>query len=142
MSPDDGRSPDTAGPRATQPVPVLPAYAGASLAGVVPALMAPPGRRPDWLPPVAAAAGQVILLVVDGLGWGQLVTRAGLAPNITGLTGGAMTSVVPTTTATALTSIAFGTPPAAHGMVGYRLKVTGRNGNDEVLNALHWTTHS
>src|SRR5258708_29526342 len=42
-------------------------------------------------------------------------------------------SVVPTTTATALTSITTGLPPAAHEIVGYRVKV----GND-VLNVLRW----
>src|SRR5258708_28738984 len=42
-------------------------------------------------------------------------------------------SVVRTTTATAITSITTGLPPAAHGIAGYRVKV----GND-VLNVLRW----
>ncbi len=123
------------------PVPVLPAYGGASLAGIVPALMAPAGQRPDWVPGPAADAAQVVLLVVDGLGWGQLGARRHLAPTLSAMTGGPMTSVVPTTTATALTSIAFGRPPAEHGMVGYRVRVDGPSG-DEVLNTLRWTTTS
>jgi predicted AlkP superfamily pyrophosphatase or phosphodiesterase len=49
--------------------------------------------------------------------------------------------VVPTTTATALTSIALGRPPAGHGIVGYRLRVDGPTG-DEVLNVLRWRTVS
>jgi Type I phosphodiesterase / nucleotide pyrophosphatase len=121
--------------------PVLPAYEGASLASVVPALMAAPGHRPAWVPAPAAGAAQVVLLVIDGLGWRQLLDRVALAPTLANMTGGAITSVVPTTTATALTSISFGAPPASHGMVGYRVKVEGPSG-DEVLNALHWTTTS
>jgi hypothetical protein len=130
-----------ASPAPILPAPVLPDYEGASLAGIVPALMAPPGQRPAWVPAPAAHATQVVLLVIDGLGWRQLLDRASLAPTIAAMTGGPVTSVVPTTTATALTSITFGSPPAAHGMVGYRLKVAGPSG-DEVLNALHWTTTS
>jgi len=51
------------------------------------------------------------------------------------MTGGPISSVVPSTTATALTSIATGLPPGQHGVVGYRVAVNG-----EVLNILRWTT--
>jgi hypothetical protein len=128
-------------PGAAAPEPVLPAYGGASLASVVPALMAAAGGRPAWVPAPAADAAQVVLLIIDGLGWDQLRARAALAPTLAGMAGGPITSVAPTTTATALTSIAFGAPPAAHGMVGYRMRVEGPSG-DEVMNALHWTTTS
>jgi predicted AlkP superfamily pyrophosphatase or phosphodiesterase len=43
--------------------------------------------------------------------------------------------VLPTTTATALTSLTTGLPPGEHGVVGYRIHVHG-----EVLNILRWTT--
>ena len=121
------------------PEPVLPAYGGACVDGVVPALLnrfqhAPPG----WVPEPLAQAEQVVLLVVDGLGWEQLCQRDMLAPTLAGMAGGAITSVAPTTTATALTSITTGLPPAAHGVVGYRLRVdTG-----EVMNVLQWRTAS
>jgi hypothetical protein len=49
--------------------------------------------------------------------------------------------VVPSTTATALTSLTVGTPPALHGIVGYRLVVPGPTG-PEVLNVLRWRTAS
>jgi hypothetical protein len=52
------------------------------------------------------------------------------------LAGGAITSVVPTTTATALTSITTGLSPAEHGTVGYRVRV----GPAEILNVLRWRT--
>jgi hypothetical protein len=103
--------------------------------------MAPPGQRPDWLPRPALDAEQVVLLVLDGLGWGQLQARPGLTPALSAMVGGPITSVVPTTTATALTSIALGQPPAGHGIVGYRLRVDGPSG-DEVLNVLRWRTVS
>jgi len=48
---------------------------------------------------------------------------------------------VPTTTATALTSITTGRPPADHGVVGYRVRVDGDDGQgDEVMNVLRWRT--
>ena len=125
----------------TAPLPVLPDYGDACLSNLVPALMRPPGQRPPWLPRPAAEARQVVLFVLDGLGWEQLRAHRADAPALAGLEGGPITSVVPTTTATALTSITFGKPPAAHGMVGYRLRVPGTEG-DQVLNALRWTTAS
>jgi Type I phosphodiesterase / nucleotide pyrophosphatase len=125
----------------TSTVAVLPDYTAANLVGVVPALMAPPGRRPAWLPDAAAGAEQAVLLVLDGLGWIQLQERAELAPVMTGLTGGPITSVVPTTTACALTSLVVGAPPAAHGVVGYRVAVDGPTG-PEVMNVLKWRTPS
>ena len=54
------------------------------------------------MPEIVQNARQILLLVADGLGWLQLEDRAQLAPNLVGLTGGPITSVVPSTTATAL----------------------------------------
>jgi hypothetical protein len=103
--------------------------------------MARPGERPEWLPAPARQAAQVVLLVLDGLGWDQLEARRELAPTLAAMAGGPITSVAPTTTATALTSIALGQAPAGHGVVGYRLRVAGPSG-DEVLNVLRWRTVS
>jgi predicted AlkP superfamily pyrophosphatase or phosphodiesterase len=47
--------------------------------------------------------------------------------------GGPITTVVPSTTSTALTSIATGLAPAQHGLLGYRIVVSG-----QVLNVLRW----
>ena len=41
------------------------------------------------------------------------------------MTGGPITTVVPSTTATALTSIATGEAPCRHGVMGYRVRVEG-----------------
>ncbi|MGH9115761.1 MAG: alkaline phosphatase family protein, partial [Acidimicrobiales bacterium] len=123
------------------PEPVLPDYSGPNLAGLVPALMSAPGRRPEWVPAPVAGARQVVLFVVDGLGWLQLRERPHLVPTLAAMAGGPITSVVPTTTATALTSLTVGAPPAEHGLVGYRFVVPGPTG-DEVLNVLRWRTPS
>lgn len=115
--------------------PLRPDYEGACISGLVPALLEPSDAAPAWLPTAAWEADQVVLLVLDGLGWDQLEERRHLAPTLAGLTGGPITSVTPTTTATALTSIATGLPPGEHGVVGYRVAVDG-----EVLNVLRWST--
>jgi predicted AlkP superfamily pyrophosphatase or phosphodiesterase len=116
--------------------PILPDYMGANLRGIVPALLGPvswASTLPSWMPPVVAEARQVVLLVLDGLGWDQLQEHARFAPTIAGLAGGPITSVAPTTTATALSSIATGLTPGEHGLVGYRMAVGG-----EVMNVLRW----
>ena len=120
------------------PEPVLPDYGGACIDSVVPALL---GRRPrSWLPAAATGAEQIVLLVVDGLGWEQLQERRALAPTLCGMEGGFITSVAPSTTAAALTSITMGCAPAVHGVVGYRVRVAdvGPDGGDGVLNVLRW----
>jgi type I phosphodiesterase/nucleotide pyrophosphatase len=119
-----------------EPEPVLPDYPGACIANVVAALRARGDSPPEWLPRPVVGAPQAVLLVLDGLGWDQLRERAHLAPTLSAMEGRSITSVAPTTTAVALTSITTGLPPAAHEVVGYRVKV----GGDEVLNVLRWRT--
>jgi predicted AlkP superfamily pyrophosphatase or phosphodiesterase len=114
---------------------VLPAYQGACLTNVVPALLHPGDVRPEWLPPAAHDADRVVLLVIDGLGWNQLAARRASTPTIATMDGGPITTVAPSTTATALTSITTGMPPGEHGVIGYRIAVEG-----EVLNVLRWNT--
>ena len=102
----------------------------------MPALLAPSGAPlPTWMPEPAASARQVVLLVLDGLGWEQLQQRAAVAPTLAGMAGGPITTVAPSTTATALTSITTGLTPGEHGVVGYRIDIAG-----EVLNVLRWHT--
>ena len=120
-------------------LPVLPDHAAGCVANVVPALVAPGAAcvPPAWFPRSVEGARQVVLFVVDGLGWNQLGQRPAVAPVLHGLDGGAITTVVPSTTATALTSITTGLQPGEHGIVGYRFPVKG-----EILNTLRWTTPS
>lgn len=117
------------------PEPVVPDYGGQCLSTLVPALLGVADR--SWLPDPIQSARQIVLLVLDGLGWEQLQHRRHLAPTLAAMSGGPITSVAPTTTSTALTSITTGTPPAEHGVLGYRIAV-----GDEVLNVLRWTTPS
>ena len=119
--------------------PIVPDYGGANVRGIVPALLGPSDwstTLPDWMPGVIADANQVVLLVLDGLGWDQLQERHHVAPTIAALSGGPITTVAPTTTATALSSIATGLTPGEHGLVGYRMVLGG-----EVLNVLRWSVN-
>ncbi len=116
--------------------PILPDYGGANVRGIVPALLGPGAwatSLPEWMPSLLSQARQIVLLVLDGLGWDQLQERRHIAPTIASLQGGPITTVAPTTTATALSSIATGLTPGEHGLVGYRIVLGG-----EVVNVLRW----
>ena len=116
--------------------PIVPDYGGANVRGIIPALLGPrtwSDSLPAWMPDVIAGADQVVLLVLDGLGWDQLQARRDIAPTIANLQGGPITTVAPTTTATALSSIATGLTPGEHGLIGYRMVLSG-----EVMNVLRW----
>ena len=121
------------------PPPLVPDFGGRCLTEVVPALLAqvqPPAHErivPAWLPECVQGARQIVLLVLDGLGSAQLEHRARLAPVLSSGSGVTLTSVAPSTTAAALTSLATGRAPAVHGVVGYRVAVGG-----DILNVLGW----
>ena len=110
---------------------VRPDYTGASVSGLVPALLG--SEPPPWLPGCVAGARAVVLLVLDGFGWRAIDAARARLPVLDSLEGGPITTVVPSTTAAALTSIASGMAPARHGMVGYRMLVGG-----QVLDTLRW----
>jgi Type I phosphodiesterase / nucleotide pyrophosphatase len=118
--------------------PIIPDYLGANVRGIVPALLGP-GKwsrtLPAWFPEPVRHAEQVVLLVVDGLGWDQFVEHKSLMPALATFTGSRITTVAPTTTATALASIATGLTPGEHGLVGYRMLMQG-----DVLNVLRWAS--
>lgn len=117
-----------------KPAPVLPQYHGPNVRGLIPALLGPAGAQlPPWIPAEVAGCRHVVLLVLDGLGWEQLGTRHHLAPTLASMRGTPITTVCPTTTATALTSITTGLTPGEHGLVGYRIDVGG-----DILNVLRW----
>ena len=113
----------------------IPQYHGACTANIVPSLLGPGGTDslPSWMPDVVVGARSVVLLVVDGLGWHQLLSRRHLTPTLSSMVGGSITTVAPTTTVTALTSIATGLTPGEHGMMGYRMDLGRR-----VVQMLRW----
>lgn len=111
--------------------PLKPDYEGACVSNVVDELLGP--RSADWLPEPVRDASSVVLLVCDGLGWTALDRHPDRVPTLRSLDGGPISTVVPSTTATGLTSITTGLPPAEHGMVGYRMHV-----GVGVLNVLRW----
>jgi hypothetical protein len=123
------------------PEPILPDWDGPCLHRVVPTLLnhlARPGATPlpPWFPAPVAEARQIVLLLLDGLGAEQLHQRAGLTPTLQAATGTAMTTVAPSTTACALTTLVTGRVPSDHGVVGYRIALDG-----EVMNVLQWSIH-
>ena len=116
--------------------PVLPAYGGGCVADIVPAILEP-GRSAaaSPLPAEVLDARAVVVLVLDGLGAEQLAARRRVAPTLNEMHAATITTVAPSTTAAALTSIATGVPPGEHGIVGYRIRTYDGN-----LNVLKWRT--
>lgn len=95
-----------------------PRYGTASLADVLPSMLARCGigEHGDTLGlPEARAYG---VLLVDGLGWRQL-HETDAAPSLTSAAGRPIDTVAPSTTAAAITSLGTGRPPGAHGLLGY-----------------------
>jgi hypothetical protein len=110
---------------------VPPRYDGPGVASIIPALLG--AIDATWLPAPVHDARSVVVLVVDGLGVEALDTHETALARVGALEGSRVTTVVPSTTAAALTSITTGLAPSEHGLVGYRMRVDG-----SVLNALSW----
>ena len=113
--------------------PVRPDYGGQAITSLVPALVG--GRGVAKLPSSVEGAAAVVLLLFDGLGWQAVEAHRSLLPELASLEGGPITTVAPSTTASALTSLATGLAPTQHGLVGFRMRV-----GDDVLNILRWQT--
>ena len=105
-------------------------------ADIVPAILEP-GRdaAPPFLPAEVLEAPSVVLLILDGLGAEQLAARRHIAPTLHEMQVATITTVAPSTTASALTSIATGVEVGEHGVVGYRIRTCDGN-----LNVLRWRT--
>ncbi len=116
---------------------ILPDYDGGSIVNVTASILAafdcqPPSvpLRRDLLNPaiLTDAPGGIVCLVVDALGHAQLQAGldAGRAPNVQQLIDQVgvprrLTSIFPSTTTAALTSLATALPPAGHGILGHVL---------------------
>ena len=75
------------------------------------------GHLADLGPEEVAEARHVVLLVIDGLGRSQL--ESGAAPALREALRGTMTSVFPSTTASAVTTFLTGLAPAEHAVTGW-----------------------
>ncbi len=111
--------------------PVAAIYDGPGITSLVPALLG--SKDASWLPGPVAEATTVVVLVLDGLGSEAVERHPELLPTVAALEGSPVTSVVPSTTAAALTSITTGLAPSEHGLVGFRMRVDG-----SVVNVLAW----
>jgi hypothetical protein len=127
---------DTAAPDVVTS-PLLPAYGRSTLADLLPSVahhLGVPGYESDVLG--LPAASRYVVLLVDGLGYELVTGAARRAPWLaTRLGDRVLTSAVPSTTVTSLTSLGTGLPPGQHGMVGLTSRVPATH---EILNALSW----
>ncbi|HEY5319825.1 MAG TPA: alkaline phosphatase family protein [Galbitalea sp.] len=104
-----------------------------TLADVLPSCLAALAAKDNRmrLPRVTRA----VVILVDGLGAASLRSRAGHARTLSAVLGASTTidSGFPTTTASALATLATGTAPGQHGLVGYTVLDAA---NDRVVNQL------
>lgn len=102
----------------------LPDYHGGSLVNLIASIAAACGGRPrhqplSLLPPeTIAGATNIVLLLVDGLGYHYLSDRC-RGGALVGHLAGPITSVFPSTTATAITSTFTGLMPQEHALTGW-----------------------
>lgn len=103
---------------------IRPDYPGGSIVNLMSTVRAALGGCPSPYPPLrglepaALGPGSLVLLVVDGLGYRHLLkARAGEA--LRRHLQGSMTSVFPSTTASAVTAFLSGVAPQQHGLTGW-----------------------
>ncbi|MEU7754034.1 nucleotide pyrophosphatase/phosphodiesterase family protein [Micromonospora sp. NPDC049171] len=120
-----------------------PEHGGGRLAEVLPSALAvlgvPGSADPLGLAPALPGVRRIAVLLVDGLGWYQLPTAAPYAPTLAGLAatvGRPLIAGFPSTTPTSLVSLGTGVPPGAHGVLGFTVRVPGR---DRVLTHTDWS---
>ncbi len=113
--------------------PVLPQYGRATLADLLPSVRARlSGVGEDRLG--LPEADRYVVLLVDGLGDVLLSDAVDTAPFLSAHRSRRLTSGVPSTTVSSITSLGTGLTPGQHGMVGYSFREPG----GQILNALTW----
>jgi len=128
---------------------VMPAYAGGSTVNLVNSLLAYFGVEHTGAPLafhqefMAALRGvrKIILMVFDGMGWFNIERAHGRRPLIREVLASAwcrpLTTVFPSTTSAAISSLATGVAPARHGVIGYLMYFPQYH---HVFNMLNFTT--
>jgi hypothetical protein len=119
--------------------PVRPRYGSASLADLLPSVLAVLGVRSGrdvlGLSERLDGVRRIAVLLVDGLGAYQLPLLSPLAPTLGDLVdAGALTSGFPSTTPVSLATLGAGVAPGAHGVLGF----TVRKPDGGVLNHIRW----
>jgi len=107
---------------------VIPDYAGGGIANLMASLVMGRGGRSEGLcvpaaalaPEQAAAYRNVALVVIDGLGY-RYLTRHPEAAWLNAHLSADLTSVFPSTTATAVTTFLTGLAPRAHAITGWHM---------------------
>lgn len=109
---------------------IKPDYDGGSLLNLMTTLgmalglpapgYAPLAPRYGLDPAMLARSRQIVLLVVDGLGDEILAAHSPTGPLARHRTGG-LTSVFPSTTASAIPTVLTGLPPSGHGLTGWHM---------------------
>lgn len=136
---------DQAGP---EPAPLdprtapVPRYGEASLADLLPAVVAGQGVPGTASRLLLDPADRACVFLVDGMGWELLLAHpdeapflASLLPSSRNRTGTPITSGFPSTTATSLASVGTGQAPGAHGLPGY-MALDPDTGS--LMNQLRW----
>ncbi len=114
-----------------------PPYGTATLAEVLPSVLASLGVPGEEAALPLELPHRVAVLLIDGMGSELLATHAHLAPCLASLVAAGGTTLgvgFPSTTATSLTSLGTGLPPGAHGVLGLSL----RKPDGTLLSTLHW----
>ncbi len=103
-----------------------PRYGDSSLAEVLPSVC--DGLRVPrcWDHFGLGESRRVVVIVVDGLGHQQLQAHAQIAPMLAAADRGPITTVFPSTTPTALTSLGTGLAPGEHGLLGAVFRLDGQ----------------
>ena len=104
----------------------LPDYAGGSIVNLMASIAVALGAK-DWpcaplrlLDPVSLRRRSILLLVVDGLGY-RYLRETHARSTLNQYVQGSMTSVFPSTTATAITAMMSGLAPQQHGLTGWHV---------------------
>jgi predicted AlkP superfamily pyrophosphatase or phosphodiesterase len=105
---------------------VRPDYHGGSIVNLMASIVTAFGGRSDYAtardlaPAELASTRNVVLLVLDGLGYRHLV-RVLAGGALHGALRASLTSTFPTTTAAAITTFMTGLAPQAHGLTGWHM---------------------
>jgi predicted AlkP superfamily pyrophosphatase or phosphodiesterase len=107
---------------------LLPDYAGGSIVNLMQSIATACGGKYRQYPQLATAtaaslarARHIVLLLIDGLGLRTLARHAAVSPHLQRHLLGSMTSVFPSTTASAITTVMTGLAPAQHGLTGWHM---------------------